>query len=48
VGVSGRISVVRSPRHRSLDISLECAPLYSDGTSGPVQNGLYELGMSRA
>ena len=46
VGVNGRISVVRSSRHRSLDISLECAPLYRNGTSGPSQTGLFELGMS--
>ena len=48
VGVSGRVSIVRSTRHRSLDISLECAPMYGDGGSGPSQTGFFELGMSGA
>lgn len=45
-GIKGRISIVRSTRHRSLDISLEYAPLFADGSSGPSQNGLFELGVS--
>ena len=46
VGVSGRVSIVRSTRHRSLDIALECSPLYSSGSNGPSQTSLFELGMS--
>lgn len=46
VGIKGRISIVRSVRHRSLDISLEYAPLYDNGSAGTSQSGIFELGVS--
>ena len=43
--VAGRISVVRSARHRSLDVSIEYEPRGGDGAAQPTlqQVMLYEV-----
>lgn len=43
--VAGRISVVRSTRHRSLDVSIEYEPRGADGAAQPAlrQVMLYEV-----
>ncbi|KAK9823570.1 hypothetical protein WJX72_003898 [[Myrmecia] bisecta] len=43
----GRISIARSNKHRSLDISLEYAPVAADGSSvGPADTLIYSVAMS--
>jgi hypothetical protein len=43
--VSGRISIVRSARHRSMDVSVEYEPRAADGVAQPAlrQIMLYEV-----
>ena len=42
-----RISVARSPRHRSLDISLEAQPLTAGGLpAGDKETGIYSIAMT--
>lgn len=46
--IAGRISLARSSKHRSLDISLEYCPVVADGTRGASTTALYELAVSSA
>lgn len=47
VGLMGRISMSRQQKfHRTLDISLECAPIYSNGTVGPTCTHIYSIGVN--
>lgn len=46
--IAGRISLVRSSKRRSLDISLEHCPLAADGTRGASITALYDLAVSSA
>jgi protein arginine N-methyltransferase 3 len=47
VGMMGRISMSRQQKyHRTLDISLEYAPMYSNGTVGPTCTHIYSIGVN--
>jgi type I protein arginine methyltransferase len=47
VALQGRISMARrAGRHRTLDISVEYAPLWADGTKGDTVVQMYAMGVS--
>ena len=46
--IRGRISMVRSNKHRSLDISLEYSAVSADGVCAVSQLAIYELAVSGA
>ena len=46
--MSGRISfAARKGACRSLDIAVECWPEMADGTQGPSQSSLYNMGVNQ-
>ena len=48
VALEGELSMARSrATHRSLDISLRCTPVLADGTRGPQQAAIYEMGVEK-
>lgn len=46
--ISGRISMARSSKHRSLDISLEYAAVAPNGNRSELRTAIYELAVSSA
>lgn len=48
VAISGRLSMARSSKHRSLDISLEYSAVAADGSLAEPQSAIYELAVSGA
>ncbi len=44
--ITGRLSMARSQKHRSLDISLSYRPVCADGEPGVEQTSFYELAVS--
>lgn len=46
--ITGRLSMARSRKHRSLDISLSYRPVVAGGGLGEEQTSFYELAVSSA